>query len=450
MEMFYGKGIQLRTKLLGAAILVYVALLAGGLLGLHSMGKIMSFAESAHVAAQSEASLGADRVRHDAAFDKVRRAHDSARGVTIGVMIGALPLMLLLGWYFVRTITGPLGRLERALQRAAQGDLTASLHVTSRDELGQACGAFNVLMDELQQIVREVQSAADAVAVGSQELSSASESLSASAQEQASSLEETAASMEEMTSTVKQNADNAGQADRLANESSQQANEGMVMASSIKRSMDLITTSSGRIAEITGVIDGIAFQTNLLALNAAVEAARAGEHGRGFSVVATEVRNLAQRSAAAAKEIKALIQDSVDKIQDGTHLVNTSSLTLEEIAASVKRVTGIIGEISTSSREQASGIDQVNRAIVQMDGVAQNTAAQVEELSGSSQSFADQAERLRALLARFRVDAPAREPAAPAAEVVALASGGERTVRPAAPARGAAIAAGRTRGFEEF
>lgn len=449
MEMFYDKGIQLRTKLLGAAILVYVVMLAGGLLGLYSMGRIMAYAEDARQAIQREAKADTGQ---DAAFERLRSAYDSSRVATIAVMVAALPLMLMLGWYFVRTITGPLGRLERGLQHAAHGDLTLSLHVASRDELGQAGGAFNVLMDELKVIMAEVKSAADAVAVGSQELSSASESLSASAQEQASSLEETAASMEEMTSTVKQNADNAGQADRLANESSQAANEGMVMASSIKRSMDLITTSSDRIAEITSVIDGIAFQTNLLALNAAVEAARAGEHGRGFSVVATEVRNLAQRSAAAAKEIKALIQDSVDKIQDGTHLVNTAGLTLEEIASSVKRVTTIIGEISTSSREQASGIDQVNRAIVQMDSVAQNTAAQVEELSGTSQSFADQAERLRALLARFQVDANARAAAAPAAEVIAFAADGGTT--PVSPRpRGAAVA-GRggapARGFEEF
>jgi methyl-accepting chemotaxis protein len=207
--------------------------------------------------------------------------------------------------------------------------------------------------------------------------------------------------MEEMTSTVKQNADNALRADKVALEARESANEGVVMSSSVRRSMEAINTSSTKIADIISVIDEIAFQTNLLALNAAVEAARAGEQGRGFAVVASEVRNLAQRSASAAKEIKSLINDSVDKVQDGAQLVNTSSKTLEGIVENVKNTAEIIAEISASSQEQASGIEQVNRAIMQMDGVTQSNAAQVEELSGTSQSLASQAEQLKALVSHF-------------------------------------------------
>ncbi|MEK7716794.1 MAG: methyl-accepting chemotaxis protein, partial [Pseudomonadota bacterium] len=306
--------------------------------------------------------------------------------------------------YFIRTVSNPLNKLAEGLQRASQGDLTVSIFSTRRDEIGYAIMSLNMLLDELNQHMLGLAQAAEAVASGSQELSSAAEQLSSSAQEQASSLEETAASMEEMTSTVKQNADNALRADKVALEAREAANEGVVMSSSVRRSMEAINTSGTKIADIIGVIDEIAFQTNLLALNAAVEAARAGEQGRGFAVVAAEVRNLAQRSASAAKEIKALIKDSVDKVQDGTQLVGASSKTLEGIVENVKNTAEIIAEISASSQEQASGIEQVNRAIMQMDGVTQSNAAQVEELSGTSQSLASQAEHLKEMASHFRLN----------------------------------------------
>lgn len=449
MEMFYAKGVSLRAKLLCAAVIAYLIIVAIGALSLGNLRYVMSQAEAMQVAASSSAAS-------QNSMDSLRAAHNRARNIMLFSLVLALPLMVAIAWYFMRTVIRPLSSLVDGLQRASRGDLTVTIHVNGRDEIGEAGGAFNVLIDGLNDLLREVQHAASSVAMGSQELSAAAEGLSTSAQEQASSLEETAASMEEMTSTVKQNADNAGHADQLASESSHAANEGMVMAASIKHSMGQITQSSSKIAEITSVIDSIAFQTNLLALNAAVEAARAGEHGRGFSVVAAEVRNLAQRSAAAAKEIKGLIQDSVDKIEDGTQLVNTASQTLETIVASVKRVTTIIGEISASSREQAAGIDQVNRAIVQMDTVSQGNAAQVEELSGASQSFANEAQRLHKALARFQLmggtDKPTSTARAETLPIRPKATAAMRSVggMPAAVVHSSPQSAARLRGFEEF
>jgi methyl-accepting chemotaxis protein len=240
---------------------------------------------------------------------------------------------------------------------------------------------------------------------GAQEISSGNANLSGRTEQQSSSLEETASSMEEMTTTVKQNADNAGQANQLATAARDQAEKGGSVVGKAVRAMAGINDSSKKIADIIGVIDEIAFQTNLLALNAAVEAARAGEQGRGFAVVASEVRSLAGRSATAAKEIKDLIQDSVKKVEDGSVLVAQSGQTLEQIVSSVKKVSDIIAEIAAASREQSSGIEQVNRAVMQMDEMTQQNAALVEEASASSQAMADQARRLNEMLSRYQVDA---------------------------------------------
>jgi uncharacterized membrane-anchored protein YhcB (DUF1043 family) len=249
----------------------------------------------------------------------------------------------------------------------------------------------------------EVSAIADSVASASQQLAAASEELSSGAQEQASSLEETASSLEEITGTIQQNADNAQQANQLAGNSRSVAEKGGEVVGRAVQGMSEINVASKKIADIITAIDEIAFQTNLLALNAAVEAARAGEQGRGFAVVAGEVRNLAQRSAAAAKEIKGLIQDSVAKVEAGTELVNQSGHTLAEIVTSVKRVTDIVSEIAAASREQASGIEQVNKAVTQMDQVTQGNASQTEELSGTAEGLAGQATQLQQLVAQFNL-----------------------------------------------
>ncbi|HEY2988402.1 MAG TPA: methyl-accepting chemotaxis protein [Candidatus Binatia bacterium] len=311
------------------------------------------------------------------------------------------------GYFISRKIRTSIAEVVDLVAAAASGDLTVRGEFNARDEMGRMGEALNGFLENLHQSIKQVAQSSGAVAEASQQLSSASEQLSSGSQQQASSLEETAASLEQITGTVKQNADNARQANQLAMGSRNVAERGGHVVDTAVAAMGEINKSSKKIADIITTIDEIAFQTNLLALNAAVEAARAGEQGKGFAVVAAEVRNLAQRSATAAREIKTLIEDSVVKVESGSELVTKSGQTLGEIVSSVKQVTDIIGEIAAASHEQTAGIDQVNRAVTQMDSVVQSNAAQTEELSSTARSLTTQAQQLQALVAKFKLaDAP--------------------------------------------
>ena len=298
---------------------------------------------------------------------------------------------------------------QGAVTQAIDGDLTHRIPMEGKTgDLETLCRGVNSLLESTADLVKRVKIATGEVQSGAEEISKGNTNLSQRTEEQASSLEETASSMEEMTSTVKQTADNAGQANQLAMAARQQAEKGGAVVGSAVAAMGGINEASKKIADIIGVIDEIAFQTNLLALNAAVEAARAGEQGRGFAVVATEVRNLAGRSATAAKEIKALIQDSVAKVDEGSKLVDESGRTLDEIVMAVKKVTDIVAEIAAASREQSSGIEQVNKAVMQMDTTTQQNAALVEEAAAASQAIVEQAQALGAMIARYNVGSDSR------------------------------------------
>jgi len=295
-------------------------------------------------------------------------------------------------------------KTQEIVRAATEGDLSRRLDTSSQSgDLMKLGNAINSLLESVSDIVSGVKNAAAEVLRGAEEISQGNANLSQRTEEQSSSLEETASSMEEMTSTVKQNADNAGQANQLATAARDQAEKGGAVVGSAVKAMTEINESSKKISDIIGVIDEIAFQTNLLALNAAVEAARAGEQGRGFAVVATEVRSLAGRSATAAKEIKELIQDSVRKVGDGSLLVTQSGQTLEQIVMSVKKVSDIVAEIAAASREQSSGIEQVNKAVMQMDEMTQQNAALVEQATAASQSMADQARELTVMMGKYQV-----------------------------------------------
>jgi methyl-accepting chemotaxis protein len=315
--------------------------------------------------------------------------------------------------------------VQRIVSAAHEGDLTRRIQLEGKQEFFKRLAeGINGLVDNLAALVSRIKGAAAEVQSGAEEISRGNNHLSQRTEEQASSLEETASSMEQMTSTVKQTADNAGQANQLAMAARQHAEKSGAVVGAAVRAMSGINESSKKIADIIGVIDEIAFQTNLLALNAAVEAARAGEQGRGFAVVATEVRNLAGRSATAAKEIKALIHDSVAKVDQGSKLVNESGVVLGEIVDSVKRVTDIVAEIAAASREQSSGIEQVNKAVMSMDETTQQNAALVEQASAASQAILEQAQSLNSVVARYDVgDSLAPVAKQPKAERQARAAG---------------------------
>jgi methyl-accepting chemotaxis protein-2 (aspartate sensor receptor) len=402
--------------------------------------------------------------------EQVQASRTQASTMTfVYLALAALILAVSLGAFLFmnRVVLRPLRSVSDSFDKIAGGDLTVRVEATSSNEIGQLMAAVKRMQESLTRTVAAVRRGVDEINVGAREISAGNTDLSSRTEQQAASLEETAASMEQLASTVKQNADNARQANQLAASASDVAERGGAAVSEVVSTMQGISASSRKISEIVSVIDGIAFQTNILALNAAVEAARAGEQGKGFAVVAGEVRSLAQRSAQAAKEIKGLIEDSVTKVGAGSQQVERAGATMQEIVASVKRVTDIMGEISAASEEQSGGIDQVNRAVSQMDEVTQQNAALVEEAAAAAGSLQEQAERLVQAVAVFKINAgevievPARQlaqqpqrraprVAAPAAEAPAAPAAQAAPSKPAvrlthtARAKPAAAAEGAT------
>jgi methyl-accepting chemotaxis protein len=337
-----------------------------------------------------------------------RRAHNKAtREFATFVLLGgglvSVVLSVFLAVLISRSIINPLRQVLRATEdlRAGDGDLTYRLPAMGA-EFGAIATSMNGFIEKLQHLIASSKESTNSISTGAMQIARGNDDLNQRTQEQAAALEETASSMEEMTATVKQNADNARQANQLSSNARNHAEKGGAVVQRVVTAMEEINASSRKIADIIGVIDEIAFQTNLLALNAAVEAARAGEQGRGFAVVATEVRSLAQRSATAAKEIKDLISDSVNKVRAGSELVDESGKTLGDIMEAVKKVTDIVAEIAAASEEQASGIEQVNNAVSQMDETTQQNAALVEEATAASKALEQRAESMVELMAQFK------------------------------------------------
>ncbi|OYX30895.1 MAG: methyl-accepting chemotaxis protein [Hydrogenophilales bacterium 32-62-9] len=328
----------------------------------------------------------------------------TVRIISVGVIVLGVMLAGVIGFWLIRAISRPLNEAVRVAESVAAGDLTQTIDVRSNDETGRLMQAMQAMNTSLSQIIGQVRTGTETISVASRQIASGNADLSSRTEQQASSLEETASSMEELTSTVKQNAENARQANQLVQSTSEVAVKGGQVVGQVVETMASIKDSSRKIADIIGVIDSIAFQTNILALNAAVEAARAGEQGRGFAVVASEVRNLAQRSAGAAKEIKSLIEDSVGQVDAGGKLVEEAGKTMGEIVTSVKRVTDIMGEIAAASSEQSAGIEQVNQAITQMDDVTQQNAALVEQAAAAAMSLQEQAHKLSEAVSVFKLD----------------------------------------------
>ena len=354
-----------------------------------------------------------------AASDAAGVTYDHARLTAAVLLMLNIGIGIALAAGIARVVSAPLREAVMLARAVASGDLTHDIKVTSACETGQLMQALKDMTANLGQLVSQVRGSTETIATASAQIAAGNMDLSSRTEEQASSLEETASSMEELTSTVKLNADNACQANELALSASGIATRGGTAVDKVVETMESINASSAKIVDIISVIDGIAFQTNILALNAAVEAARAGEQGRGFAVVASEVRTLAQRSAAAARDIKALIGDSVDKVGAGSQLVNVAGATMEEVVTSITRVTDIMREITAASAEQSLGIEQVNQAITQMDQVTQQNAALVEQAAAAAASMQEQAVRLSDAVSVFKLARAGHRPGRPGSHTAA-------------------------------
>ncbi|KVE91283.1 Tar ligand binding domain-containing protein [Burkholderia vietnamiensis] len=369
-------------------------------------------------------------------YDHAESVYETLRVVSVVALLAGFVAAALSWLTLTRAIGRPLAEALGHFDAIAAGDLRRAIVVQRRDEMGQLLNGLAKMQRGLVDTVRTVRGGSESIATAAREIAAGNIDLSSRTEEQASALQETASSMEQLTGTVKQNADNARQASALAANASEIANKGNTVVGQVVGTMGEINDSSAKIADIIAIIEGIAFQTNILALNAAVEAARAGEEGRGFAVVAGEVRSLAQRSSSAAKEIKALIDASVERIHTGSQLVDEAGRTMHDVIAAVQRVTDIMGEIAAASEEQSGGIDQVARAVAQMDEVTQQNAALVEEAAAAAQSLDEQAARLRETAAVFRLDDDAARPS-----VAAGATRQAPRAKPAPAAQPAAAAA---------
>ncbi|GGC60609.1 methyl-accepting chemotaxis protein [Undibacterium terreum] len=349
--------------------------------------------------------LNEQRRQIDEKAGDIQQIYKASRNLMIVLAVVMILFVVVCAWLLTTSITRPLAQAVKVARQVAAGDLTAEIESKTKDETGQLLDALRDMNSNLSNLVSGVRTSTETITVASQEIASGNADLSSRTESQASSLEETASSMEELTSTVKQNADNARQANQLVVSASEVAVKGGAVVGQVVTTMGTIKDSSRKIVDIIGVIDGIAFQTNILALNAAVEAARAGEQGRGFAVVATEVRNLAQRSASAAKEIKTLIGESVDQVDAGSKLVDQAGKTMDEIMSSVQHVADIMAEITAASQEQSAGIEQVNLAITDMDQMTQQNAALVEQAAAAAESMEEQASALGQSISVFKLHA---------------------------------------------
>jgi methyl-accepting chemotaxis protein len=372
----------------------------------------------------------------DAAYKASQDNYAQTRLWVLVLLAGAVGIGALLGWRLTRSITGPIGTAVHLAETVASGDLSTRLAVDRKDEIGQLLTALLRMNDNLARIVGDVRKSTDSIATGSTQIATGNADLSQRTEEQASNLQQTAASMEQLTVTVKNNADSAHQARQLSETARDAAAKGGEVMGEVVATMEQIATSSKKISDIIGVIDGIAFQTNILALNAAVEAARAGEQGRGFAVVASEVRTLAQRSAGAAKEIKELIGASVDRVDQGTTLVGDAGRAIEAIVQQVRRVNDLVGEISAASLEQTQGIGQIGDAVSQLDQVTQQNAALVEESAAAAESLRLQAQSMAQAVSVFRLGGET----AGAAHGALLAAAPARAPAPAPKAAGTTAA----------